>query len=170
MNVLFETGESGSTATTHDWLTPPELLFTLGEFQLDPCASEYQTWRTAYDQFTILDDGLNREWHGRVWCNPPYGPHAAKWLKRCAAHGNAIALVFARTETSVFQDYVFPAADAMLFLRGRISFRLPGGGRAGPAGAPSVLIAFGENNVSALEKCGLPGALIRLKPQEKEAA
>ncbi len=87
MNVLFETGESGSTATTHDWLTPPELLATLGEFDLDPCASEYQPWRTARQQFTIRDDGLTREWAGRVWCNPPYGPHAALWLERCYRPG-----------------------------------------------------------------------------------
>ncbi len=166
MNVLFETGESGSTATTHDWLTPPELLATLGEFDLDPCASEFQPWRTARQQFTIRDDGLTREWAGRVWCNPPYGPHAARWLERCAAHGNAIALVFARTETTVFQDHVWPKADAMLFLRGRLSFRLPGGGRAGNSGAPSVLIAFGKANADALAVCGLSGAFIRLRGVE----
>lgn len=162
MNVLFETGESGATATTHDWLTPPELLATLGEFDLDPCASEFQPWRTARQQFTIRDDGLTREWAGRVWCNPPYGPHAARWLERCAAHGNAIALVFARTETAVFQDHAFERADAMLFLRGRLSFRLPGGGRAGNAGAPSVLIAFGKANADILAACGLAGAFVRL--------
>ncbi|OXS89464.1 phage N-6-adenine-methyltransferase [Pandoraea apista] len=166
MNVLFETGESGSTATTHDWLTPPELLATLGEFDLDPCASEFQPWRTARQQFTIHDDGLTREWAGRVWCNPPYGPHAARWLERCAAHGNAIALVFARTETTVFQDHVWPKADAMLFLRGRLSFRLPGGGRAGNSGAPSVLIAFGKANADALAVCGLSGTFIRLRGAE----
>lgn len=162
MNVLFETGESGATATTHDWLTPPELLATLGEFDLDPYASEYQPWRTARQQFTIRDDGLTREWEGRVWCNPPYGPHAAQWLERCAAHGNAVALVFARTETAVFQDHVWPKADAMLFLRGRLSFRLPGGGRAGNSGAPSVLIAFGKANADILAACGLAGAFVRL--------
>lgn len=166
MNVLFETGESGSTATTHDWLTPPELLETLGEFDLDPCASEFQPWRTARQQFTIRDDGLTREWAGRVWCNPPYGPHAARWLERCSAHGDAIALVFARTETTVFQDHVWPKADAMLFLRGRLSFRLPGGGRAGNSGAPSVLIAFGKANADALAGCGLSGAFIRLRGAE----
>lgn len=128
MNVLFETGAAGSEATSHDWLTPPEILAALGEFDLDPCASQYQPWRTAREQFTILDDGLAREWAGRVWCNPPYGPHAAHWLERCAAHGDAIALVFARTETAAFHDHVWPKADAILFLRGRLQFRLPGGG------------------------------------------
>jgi len=163
LNVLFETGQSGGIATTHDWLTPPELLAALGEFDLDPCASEFQPWRTAHQQYTIRDDGLAREWAGRVFCNPPYGPHAAQWLERCAAHGNAVALVFARTETAVFQDHVWPCADGVLFLRGRVSFRLPGGGRAGPSGAPSVLIAFGQDNADMLAVCGLAGAFIRLR-------
>ena len=72
MNVLFETGQAGAVATTHDWLTPPEILQALGPFDLDPCASLYQPWRTATKQYTIEDDGLKKEWRGRVWCNPPY--------------------------------------------------------------------------------------------------
>ena len=58
MNVTFETGGDGSTATTHDWLTPPEILEALGPFDMDPCASQFQPWRTAVQQFTIEDDGL----------------------------------------------------------------------------------------------------------------
>lgn len=162
MNTLFETGQDGATATTHDWLTPPEILHALGGFDLDPCASEHQPWRTAARQLTIRDDGLKQKWSGRVWCNPPYGPFAARWLERCADHGNAVAFVFARTETAVFQDYVWPLADGVLFLRGRVSFRLPGGGRSGPAGAPSVLIAYGQHNADALRTCGLPGAFVPL--------
>jgi hypothetical protein len=162
MDTSFETGKAGNVATTHDWLTPPELLEKLGEFDLDPCASQFQPWRTAKQQLTILDDGLKAQWQGRVFCNPPYGPHAAQWLKRCAEHGNAIALVFARTETKAFHDAVWPKADAVLFLKGRLSFRIPGGGSAGTAGAPSVLIAYGENNVKSLETSGIPGALVHL--------
>lgn len=170
MNTLFETGQDGGTATTHDWLTPPEILAALGEFDLDPCASEHQPWRTANRQLTIRDDGLKAEWQGRVWCNPPYGPFAARWLERCAAHGDAVAFVFARTETAVFQEHVWPRADAILFLRGRVSFRLPGGGRAGVAGAPSVLIAYGERNARCLRICGIPGAFVSLRKPESEAA
>lgn len=162
MNVLFETGDAGGTATTHDWLTPPEILHALGPFDLDPCASQYQPWPTAAKQYTIEDNGLTKEWVGRVWCNPPYGPHAAQWLKRCAAHGNAIAFVFARTDTAVFQENVFPFATAMLFMRGRVSFRLPGGGKAGPAGAPSVLIAFDDAGAGALLRSGIAGHCVPL--------
>jgi DNA N-6-adenine-methyltransferase (Dam) len=163
MNTLFETGLDGGTATTHDWLTPPEILHALGEFDLDPCASEHQPWRTAKQELTIRDDGLCRPWAGRVWCNPPYGPFAARWLERCAEHGNAIAFIFARTETNAFQDFVWRRASGLLFLRGRVSFRLPGGGRAGPAGAPSVLVAYGEFNAGVLAGCAIDGHYVPLR-------
>ena len=163
MNTQFETAGDGSTANTHDWLTPPELLAKLGSFDLDPCASQYQPWKTADKQFTIADDGLARDWHGRVWCNPPYGPHAEKFLKRCAEHGNGVLLIFARTETRAFQTHCFPRASGMLFMAGRIKFRLPGGGHAGPAGAPSVLIAYGTKNAEALRSSGIAGYYVALK-------
>ena len=35
MNTLFETGQDGGTATTHDWLTPPH------QSQLAPEANKF---------------------------------------------------------------------------------------------------------------------------------
>ena len=170
MNVNFETGGDGATATTHDWLTPPELLQALGPFDMDPCSSQYQPWRTAATQFTIEDDGLARDWVGRVWCNPPYGPHAEKFLRRMAEHGNGVALIFARTETKAFQEWCWKRASAMLFMAGRIKFRLPGGGTAGTAGAPSVLIAYGEANAQALAASGIAGYVVRLDNRQPSHA
>lgn len=162
MNSTFETGGDGAAATTHDWLTPPEILQALGPFDLDPCASQFQPWPTATRMLTIEDDGLSVQWRGRVWCNPPYGPHAEKFLKRCAEHGNAVALIFARTETRAFQEWCWRKADGMLFVAGRLRFRLPGGGVAGPAGAPSVLVAYGASNALRLASCGIPGHFVPL--------
>ena len=162
-------GAAGGVANTHDWLTPPEILAALGDFDIDPCASQFQPWRTATQQYTIEDDGLTREWLGRVWCNPPYGPHAAKFLKRMAEHGNGIALIFARTETKSFQKHCWRKADAMLFMSGRIKFRLPGGGSSGPAGAPSVFIAYGKRNAEILRDSGIEGYFVPLANSPAEA-
>lgn len=169
MNVSFETGGDGSTATTHDWLTPPEILQALGPFDIDPCASQFQPWRTAATQFTIQDDGLARNWAGRVWCNPPYGPHAEKFLKRMAEHGDGIALIFARTETRAFQEFCWARASGMLFMAGRIKFRLPGGGTSGPAGAPSVLVAYGQQNLQALRRSGIRGYVVELHNEQAQS-
>lgn len=146
-----------------EWLTPPYILSPLGPFDLDPCAPVVRPWDTAAKHYTIEDDGLSREWKGRVWCNPPYGRVADRWLARCADHGNAMALIFARTETEMFFNRVWEAADAVLFLRGRLTFHCVTGEKAAHnGGAPSVLVAYGQNNVTLLQFCGLPGQFLRL--------
>lgn len=150
-------------ALKDEWLTPPEILAKLGGFDLDPCAPIERPWDTAERHYTVLDNGLTHEWSGRVWCNPPYGLEAAKWLDRCAAHGNAIALIFARTETRMFFDHVWGKADAVLFIEGRLYFHHVCGTKArANSGAPSVLVAYGQNNAATLEGCGIPGKFIAL--------
>lgn len=105
-----------------EWLTPPYILNALGEFDLDPCSPVSRPWATANNHYTIKDDGLSKDWFGKVWCNPPYGTEVSKWLKKLAEHGNGIALIFARTETKMFFDHVWNKADALLFIEGRLSF------------------------------------------------
>lgn len=145
------------------WLTPPQVLHALGEFDLDPCAvEEPRPWATAKKMIAPPADGLTMAWRGRVFCNPPYSLELGEWLERCAIHCNAIALIFARTETAAWNTWVWPFADSILFLRGRLTFRLPDGSRApGNAGAPSVLISYDRPNTKALERSGLRGTLVR---------
>lgn len=111
-------GHQSAAALKDEWLTPPNVIEALGAFDLDPCAPVTRPWKTAAQHYTALDDGLSKPWVGRVWCNPPYGLEAAKWLARCAEHGNAMALIFARTETRMFFDHVWPKAQLCCFLRG----------------------------------------------------
>ena len=159
-----------------EWLTPPEILSTLGSFDLDPCAPVCRPWPTAAAHYTATDDGLSKPWTGRVWCNPPFGREAVKWLRRCAEHGDAIALVPARTETAMFYETVWPAADAVLFIKGRPHFHYVDGRRAPfNSGAPIALIAYGETNAEALRTSGLGVTLVGFntalsgKPARSEA-
>jgi hypothetical protein len=148
-----------------EWLTPPTLLSALERFDLDPCAPvlERRPWSIADRHFTIEDDGLALQWHGRVWLNPPYGREAAAWLRRLADHGNGIALIFARTETEMFFEQVWARAHALLFLRGRLHFHYVDGTRAtANGGAPSVLIAYGQENAEILKRAAIPGAFVPL--------
>lgn len=156
-------GHQSAAALKDEWLTPPEILRALGEFDLDPCAPVSRPWDTAERHYTILDDGLSKPWAGRVWCNPPYGLNAAKWLARCADHGNAIALVFARTETRMFFDHVWPKASGLLFVKGRLHFHHVDGRRAAAnSGAPSVLIAYGDHNADILAQSSIQGRFVAL--------
>lgn len=148
---------------TDEWLTPPAVLAALGPFDLDPCSPATRPWPTAASHFAAADDGLARDWFGRVWLNPPYGPRTGRWLARLAAHGRGTALVFARTETAMFHRHCWERAAAMLFLEGRLHFHLPDGTRAPHnAGGPSVLVAYGVDDADRLRASGLAGAFVPL--------
>ena len=156
-------GHQSATALKDEWLTPRHVLTALGPFDLDPCAPQVRPWDTAARHYTVMDNGLVQPWEGRVWCNPPYGLEAAQWLARCADHGNAMALIFARTETRMFFDHVWPKAQAVLFLEGRLYFHHVCGRKASAnAGAPSVLVAYGSANAECLKSCTLAGRYVAL--------
>lgn len=147
---------------TDTWLTPPSLLKTLGEFDLDPCCPQNMPWKTATTMLTPVENGLTSAWAGRVWLNPPYSNEVSKWLKRLSEHNNGICLIFARVETRCFTEYIWGCADAILFLEGRLHFCFPSGERASAnSGAPSCLVAYGTNNCEALLNSGLPGHYVR---------
>jgi hypothetical protein len=145
-----------------EWLTPPEIILRLGPFDLDPCAPLNRPFETAYLHFTIENDGLAQPWNGRVWLNPPYSEHK-KWIRKLSVHGNGIALLFARTDTSSFHDFIFPTATGILFLRGRIKFHHVSGQQTKlNSGAPSCLVAWGEENYKSLASSNLTGYLTRI--------
>jgi DNA N-6-adenine-methyltransferase Dam len=144
--------ERGFRGASDEWLTPKFILDALGPFDLDPCASVVRPWPTAARHFTVEDDGFVQDWGAaRVWLNPPYGPQTARWLGRLADHGKGTALIFARTETRYFFDYVWERATALLFLKGRVNFcRTDGTPGAANSGAPSVLVAYGFDDAAVL--------------------
>jgi hypothetical protein len=153
----FEKPHEGDT---NNWLTPQNLLRLLGIFDLDPCGCVGMPWLHATTTYFYPEhDGLIDAWFGRVFCNPPYGPYVTDWARRMAAHGNGIMLIFARTDTTTWQRDIFPFADAILFLSGRVHFYRLFGARGESVTAPSALLAFGISNVDALRNSGIAGAL-----------
>lgn len=147
--------------TTNTWLTPKWLLDELGEFDLDPCAApEPRPWDCAKVNISLPEDGLAVDWgkYGRVWCNPPYGSEGAPFLKRMAEHRCGLSLVFVRTDTKVFQEWILKKAAMIFFLRGRLKFcRVDGTPSRQTANAPSCLVAydFAERNMlQRLERAG----------------
>jgi hypothetical protein len=157
-------GHESHRVIKDEYLTPPYILKALGEFDLDPCAPAVRPWDMAKHHISLPDNGLDHPWFGRVWLNPPYGYKTGKWLSKLVGHGNGIALIFARTETADWFKYVWPHAMAILFIEGRLSFYHATGEPSGNnSGAPSALIAYGTNNVEALENSGIKGQLIYLR-------
>lgn len=131
-------------AATDEWYTPKWILDALPAFDMDPSAPVGgPLYRHAPLWWTQLDDGLSKPWVGHVWLNPPYSAPGA-WMKRMADHDDGVALIFARTETKWWQDYVFGSASSVLFLRGRVRFVKPDGTVGASAPAPSALVAYGD--------------------------
>lgn len=139
-----------------EWLTPPEIIERLGPFDLDPCSPVNRPWDTASVHYTVEDDGLTKPWFGRVWCNPPFGRQAIRWMRKMAVHDNGIALIPARTETAMFYETVWANARGVLFIKGRPHFHYVDGKRAPfNSGAPICLVAYGKGNLFSLEMSGL---------------
>lgn len=155
---------AGISDENDEWYTPSWLFRALAvEFDLDPCSPGAPPSSVpAKRHLTKADNGLSIEWSGDVWLNPPFS-NKRPWYERLIAHGSGIALMPARTETFNLQGYMC-AADAILFMRGRIYFERgsrPGyNGENGVTTSPPfgiVLCAYGELMARALLGSSLRG-------------
>lgn len=148
-----------------EWYTPPEIFDALGlTFDLDPCSpGPGKSYVPTLKHYTIEDDGLTSPWQGSCWVNPPYGPHTKVWMEKLAAHGDGMALVFARTDVKWFQEHGVKA-DMVCFVSSRIRFYQGSVDvQGGTPGAGSMILAYGEKCAAALAASGL-GACFTLVP------
>jgi len=63
---------------SNEHFTPPEIIIasfrTMGEIHLDPASCEKANqWVGANSYYSQEDNGLNKQWHGNIFLNPPGG-------------------------------------------------------------------------------------------------
>ena len=123
------------------WSTPQSFFTKYDEkynFNLDVCASEDNAKCAKY--FTETDDGLQQEWEGVCWMNPPYGREIIKWMKKAyesSLNGaTVVCLVPARTDTTWWHEYAMKGT--IEFIRGRLKF----GNSKNSAPFPSAIVVF----------------------------
>lgn len=146
----------------HGWETPAALFDAVeagaGAFDLDPCAPDKPGTVRAARRYTVADDGLSREWHGRVFMNPPYGRAMRLWLAKAISEAEAgaevVGLLPVRTETEWWHTFVVGRADVLL-LRGRLFFGDGDGGA--PFGSALVLWGLKPETLAGL-RAALPRA------------
>jgi len=143
------------------WLTPPgliSLVWKVGSIDLDPCAGLPHGWVRARHEYRLDrgQDGLTMNWRdalmaGLVYVNPPYGPgHLRLWARKVAEEANQgipiIALLPATTGPGWWHDFIIPAFDVILFIRGRPKFVSPRTLKvAGSGTKDSAFVYFGPD-------------------------
>lgn len=84
-------------------------------FDLDPASpgGDVAPWIPARHHYTSA--GLEQEWSGFIWLNPPYGRDILPgWIDKFIEHGNGITLVPDRSSTGWWQELA-AHADLILF-------------------------------------------------------
>jgi phage N-6-adenine-methyltransferase len=139
----------------HEWYTPEQYIEAardvLSEIDLDP-ASTYLAQQTvrARNFFTVESNGLEREWHGRVWLNPPYAqPLIYRFVEKLIAElkaertKEAILLTHSYTDTAWFH-LAAAQKPRICFTRGRIKFVDRDGKECAPTQGQAFFY-YGEN-------------------------
>ena len=129
--TTFNTGNT-------DWFTPPEVVHAvhavLGRIDLDvaSCSDANQIVH-AEKFYSVDDDGLDRNWFGRVYLNPPYARGIVKkFVDKLLTEYNAghvqsaVVLVNAQPDAKWFKSLA-QACTGAIFTQGRIRFVQPDG-------------------------------------------
>ena len=145
------------TWTTPKWLYK-QICESLGidNFDTDPATNENNPLgcKTYY---TERENGLENDWNGKCWINPPFGYcyHKGKrthniglWIKEAWERTQTdkdpdvtlvVMLIPARTDTKSFHHYIYKQKNVDIeFLEGRIKFGIGNN----PAPFPSMLVYF----------------------------
>lgn len=148
----------------NEWYTPQEFIDAardvMGQIDLDPASTpEANTIVGASEFYTSDLDGLEQDWYGRVWMNPPYARDLiGKFTGKLIYHycngdvEEAIVLVNNATETGWFTGMI-KFAPAVVFPDSRIKFWKPSGERGGPLQGQAI-IYFGNNTRGFLDAFG----------------
>jgi len=139
----------------NEWYTPADFIkkarSVMGNIDLDPASSEQANEIIgATHFFDQNNNGLEQEWAGNVWLNPPYAQPAIHRFAEKASNEwtaghieQAIVLTHNYTDTRWFH-ILANACTAICFTRGRIGFLSPEGEKAAPTQGQAFFY-FGEN-------------------------
>lgn len=167
----------------NEWYTPARYVDlardVMGGIDLDPASNDHaQKTVKAATYYTAETNGLDKEWQGRVWMNPPYsrtliGRFVGKLVAEHEAGRvrEAVVLTHNSTDTAWF-GALASAATAFCFTSGRIRFVSPTRPRAAPAMGQTFtyLGPRPERFAGVFAEIGIPMAPMRVERRWETAA
>ena len=133
--------------------TPHEIHSVLGRIDLDPCAGKNTEIGIKNYALERGENGLELEWDGFVYCNPPFSQKGL-WIKKMISHGNGILLLPERGSAPWCGPLV--EISKKHFVMGK-KINFDGGSSSNNLG--SILFLFGDIAVQRIIDSGLPGHL-----------
>lgn len=117
----------------NEWYTPSRYVemarTVMGSIDVDPASNAHaQRTVNASSHYTPEDSGLDKEWHGTVWMNPPYSnPEVQQFTDKVIAEYQSgrttEAIVLTNNSGDTGWHHALQAAcDAMCIVKGRIKF------------------------------------------------
>jgi hypothetical protein len=141
-----------------DLRTPKYIIDAIGKVDLDPCAG-IETTIGNISNWNIErgEDGLNKQWFGFVYCNPPFS-EKEQWIEKMIEHGNGILMLPERGSAPWFGQLAI-AAGSYFVMGKKINF--DGGSSSNNLG--SALFLFGDIATERIKESKLPGHLNEVK-------
>lgn len=155
----------------HESYTPSKYLDSarsvMGGFDVDPASNEMAQENVRATTFYTADDnGLEKEWRGRVWLNPPYEyPLIQQFInKLCESYASgavteAVLLTNNSADTQWFHDAAI-MAGVMCFTAGRINFLKRDGSTSSPTNGQTFFY-FGDNDQRFIEAFSAHGLVVK---------
>jgi ParB family chromosome partitioning protein len=161
--LLYNTGNN-------EWYTPLLLIEaarkTMGSIDTDPASSDKANEAVKAGQYyTKETDGLNKQWSGNTWLNPPYQVGLIDRFANAVTEkfvsgeiAQAIVLTNNATETKWFQK-LLSAASAVCTPHKRVRFVRPDGTKGQSPLQGQTIFYFGPNIESFKENFGKFGVI-----------
>lgn len=128
-------GRHGNLQGEYEWYTPAEIIeaarSVMGGIDLDPASCEYANSVVKAERFFTEDDnGLEQDWSGRVFLNPPFAHPTVKFfaekLLESFGSGQAVEAVWLSNAcVDVGWWHQLASVGMVCFHRGRIKFYGP---------------------------------------------